>query len=415
MPPDSRREDVRPEDALAFPQDVNGPRWKSQRPKQDGVPDEVFEHLPHGIAVTDRVGALVAWNGALEEILGLEDDALGKTCCELFGCGTPNGPEGGCLTEQAIRAGGRPLEGVSQLSDGTPLWTTVAPLRDDGSRLLFEVRCAPEPRMPPHYRARVTEGAQVQVFTFGRTEVLLPGGPLSGDWLDHRTGQLLKYLTCERHRVVPTEEIAESFSGHAQPSTLNTVRYFIHALRKRLEPGRPKHGRASVVLARRGGYTLNDAVVWIDADEFEAQVNAGVAALAHGQRAAAADHFNKALWLYQGDFLADEPYAEWALMERERLRALVEKPLRALSELHADDPEVAAGYLERLARMEPFDGGVERELLSLWVRQGRLSRAVRHYQAFQQRLLREFGGRPEFSLSEIVLPSGTGSSPRESR
>ena len=78
------------------------------------------------------------------------------------------------------------------------------------------------------------------------------------------------------------------------------------------------------------------------------------------------------LRLYRGDFLADEPYAEWALMERERLRALVEKPLRALSELHADDPEVAAGYLERLARMEPFDAGVERELLSLWVRQGRL-------------------------------------------
>ena len=400
---------------MAFRQDVSGSRWKSPRPKEYGVPDEVFEHLPHGIAVTDRVGALLAWNGALEEILGLEDDALGKTCCELFGCGTPNGPQGGCLTEQAIRAGGRPLDDVIQRSDGTPLWTTVAPLRDDGSRLLFEVRRAPEPRTPTRFRAPVTEGAQVQVFTFGRTEVLSPGGPLGGDWLDQRTGQLLKYLTCERHRVVPTEEIAESFSSHAQPSTLNTVRYFIHALRKRLEPGRPKHGEASVVLARRGGYTLNDAVVWIDADEFEAQVKAGVAALAHGERAAAADHFEKALSLYHGDFLADEPYAEWALMERERLRALVEKPLRALRELHADDPEVAAGYLERLAQMEPFDSGVQRELLSLWVRQGRISRAVRHYQAFQQRLLREFGGRPEFSLSEIVVPSGTGSSLRESR
>jgi DNA-binding SARP family transcriptional activator len=222
-------------------------------------------------------------------------------------------------------------------------------------------------------------------------------------------------LTCERHRVVPAEEIAESFCSHAHPSTLNTVRYFVHTLRKELEPGRPKHGRASVVLARRGGYTLNDATVWIDADEFEAQVDAGVAALAHGGRAAAADHFQKALSLYQGDFLADEPYAEWALMERERLRALAEKGLRALSELYADDPEVAAGYLEKLARMEPFDGGVQRDLLSLWVRQGRISRAVRHYQAFQQRLLREFGGGPEFSLSEIVLASGTGSNLRNSR
>jgi DNA-binding SARP family transcriptional activator len=402
------------EDALDRRHDVNGSRSKLSLPKERGVPDEVFEHLPHGIAVSDRVGALLAWNRALERILRLEDDPLGRTCCELFGCGTPNGPQGGCLTEQAIRAGGRPLEGVIQRSDGTPLWITVAPLRDDGSRLVFEVRRAPEAGTTL-LGARVTEGAQVQVFTLGRTEVLSRHGPLSGDWLEQRTGQLLKYLTCERHRVVPTEEIAESFSGNARPSTLNTVRYFIHALRKRLEPGRPKHGQASVVLARRGGYTLNDAVVWIDADEFERHVNAGVAALARGERAAAADHFEKAVSLYRGDFLADEPYADWALTERERLRALVEKPLRALSEFHTEAPDVAALYLERLAQMEPFDGGVQRELLSLWVRQGRLSRAVRHYQAFQQRLLREFGGRPEFSLSEIVPPSGTGASVRESR
>jgi DNA-binding SARP family transcriptional activator len=387
---------------------------KSTRPKEHGVPEEVFEHLPHGIAVTDRVGALLAWNRALEEILGLEDDALGKTCCELFGCGTPNGPQGGCLTERSIHAGAAPLEAVIQGPDGTPLWTTVAPLRDDGSRLVFEVRRAPEPGTTPP-RARVTEGVQVQVFTFGRTEVLSPDVPLSGDWLDQRTGQLLKYLTCERHRVVPTEEIAESLSSHARGPTPNTIRYFIHALRKRLEPGRPKKGQASVVLARRGGYTLNDAVVWIDADEFEAHVNAGVPTLARGERAAAADHFEKAVSFYQGDFLADEPYAEWALMERERLRALVEKPLRALSELHADNPEVSAGYLERLAHMEPLDGGIQRELLSLWVRQGRLSRAVRHYRAYQDRLLRELGDRPEFSLAEIILPSRGGSGLRESR
>jgi DNA-binding SARP family transcriptional activator len=393
---------------LAIRQDVNGLLYQPRVAWDDGVSNEVFEHLPHGIAVTDRVGALLAWNEALEEILALEDNARGRTCCELFGCGTPSGPEGGCLTEQAIRAGGLPVERVIE-RDGTPLWTTVAPLRRDGSRVVFEVRRAPEPGTPRLLRTRTSEHAQIRVFTLGRTEVLAPDGLVSGDWLDHRAGQLLKYLTCERHRVVPAEEIAESFCSHAQGSRLSTVRYFIHALRKKLEPDRPKRARASVVLARRGGYTLNDAVVWIDADEFEAQVNAGVGAFARGQRAVAADHFEQALSLYHGDFLADEPYAEWALRERERLRALVEKPLRALSELHADEPELAAGYLERLAQMEPFDGRVQHDLLSLWVRQGRVSRAVRHYQAFHQRLLREFGGSPEFSLSEIVLSSGTGS------
>jgi DNA-binding SARP family transcriptional activator len=235
--------------------------------------------------------------------------------------------------------------------------------------------------------------------------VLTPEGPLGGVWLDQRAGQVLKYLVCERHRVVPADEIAESVCRHPQRSTVSTVRYFIHVLRTKLEPGRRNHDRGSVVVARHGGYTLNHSEVWIDADEFEAQVNSGLAALAHGARAAAGEHFETALSLYQGDFLADEPYAEWALMERERLHELAEKPLRALGELHRDDPDAAAGYLERLAQMEPFDGAVQRELLTLWLRQGRLSRATRHYQAFRQRLLREFGEHPAFSLSELRLPS----------
>lgn len=373
--------------------------------KTESLLSEVFDCLPHGIAVTDRVGAVLVWNRALEELLALRGGVLGKTCCELFGCGTPSGPLDGCLTEQSIRAGGRPLETVIRRPGAGPLSISVAPLRDDSSRLVFQLSHAPDQRTLTPPRLRVAREPRMRVFTLGRTEVHTPEGPLGGEWLDQRAGQVLKYLVCERHRVVPAEEIAESVCRHAQHSTLSTVRYFIHALRGKLEPGRPKHNRASLVVARHGGYTLNHSEVWVDADEFEIQVNAGLAALGHGERAAAGEHFEVALSLYGGDFLADEPYAEWALMERERLHSLAEKPLRGLGELHGDDPDAAAGYLERLAQMEPFDGAVQRELLTLWLRQGRLSRATRHYQAFRQRLLREFGEYPAFSLSELMLPS----------
>jgi DNA-binding SARP family transcriptional activator len=378
----------------------SAPEWT-----KESLLSEVFDGIPHGIAVTDRVGAVLVWNRAVEELLDLRGGVLGRTCCELFGCGTPSGPRDGCLTDQSIRAGGRPLEAVIQRPEAAPLWISVAPLRDDSSRLVFEVHQAPDQGRRVSPPARVSGEPRLRVFTLGRTEVVTPEGPLGGEWVDQRAGQVLKYLVCERHRVVPAEELAESVCRHAQYSTLSTVRYFIHALRAKLEPGRRKHDRGSVVVARHGGYTLNHAEFWIDADEFEAQVKSGVAALGHGERGAAREHLETALSLYQGDFLADEPYAEWALMERERLHALAEKPLRGLGELHGDDPDAAAGYLERLAQMEPLDGAVQRELLTLWLRQGRLSRATRHYQAFRQRLLREFGENPAFSLSELMLPS----------
>ena len=379
-------------------------RWAPES-KNESLLSEVFDGLPHGIAVTDRVGAVLVWNRALEELLDLRGGVLGGSCCELFGCGTPSGPRDGCLTEQSIRASGRPLETVIVRPDASPLWISVAPLRDDSSRLVFEVRPAPDKGtlVPP--QARVAREPRLRIFTLGRTEVLTQEGLLGGVWLDQRAGQVLKYLVCERHRVVPADEIAESVCRHPQRSTLSTVRYFIHALRTRLEPGRPKHDRSSVVVARHGGYTLNHSEIWIDADEFESEVDSGLAALAHGARAAAEEHFETALSLYRGDFLADEPYADWAQLERERLHALAEKPLRGLGELHGDDPDAAAGYLERLAQMEPLDGAVQRELLTLWLRQGRFSRATRHYQAFRKRLLREFGEHPAFSLSELMLPS----------
>lgn len=371
----------------------------------DSLLGAVFDGLPSGIAVTDRVGAVLVWNRSLEDLLDLRGGVRGRTCCELFGCGTPSGPRGGCLTEQSIRAGQSPLEAVIHRGEGRPLWVSVAPLHDDSSRLVFEVRHAPDQRTLRPPAAGISREPRVRVFSLGRTEVVTPEGPQSGKWLDQRAGQVLKYLVCERDRVVPAEEIAESVCRHAQRSTLGTVRYFIHALRAKLEPGRPKRDRGSVVVARHGGYTLNRAEVWIDADEFEAQVDAGLSALGRGERAAAGEHFETALSLYQGDFLADEPYAEWALMERERLHALAEKPLRGLGELHRHDPDAAAGYLERLAQMEPLDGAVQRELLTLYLRQGRLSRATRHYQAFRQRLLREFGEYPAFSLSDLTLRS----------
>jgi DNA-binding SARP family transcriptional activator len=368
------------------------------------VLSDVFENLPHGIAVTDRVGRVLVWNRALEDILGLDAEPLGRSCCELFACGTEGGPLGGCLTEQAIRAGDSPVEVLIQRPEAAPLWATVAPLRRNGSRLVFEVRHMPRRDELQPSSGHALREPRVRLFTLGRTEVRTPEGPLDGDWVDQRAGQLLKYLVCERHRVAPAEEIAESVWRHARRTTVNTVRYFVHTLRSKIEPGRPKHGRASVVLARHGGYTLNHEEVWIDADEFEDHVGAGSSALAHGEREAAREHFERAVALYRGDFLEDEPYAEWALLERERLRALVEKPLRALSELREDDPEAAAGYLERLAQMEPFDGEVQRELLSMWVRQGRRSRAARHYRAFQHRLYQEFGEQPAFSLSELASP-----------
>jgi DNA-binding SARP family transcriptional activator len=142
--------------------------------------------------------------------------------------------------------------------------------------------------------------------------------------------------------------------------------------------------------------------VWIDADALEQRVDAGMAALAAGDRPGGREHLRRAVSLYDGSFLADEPYAEWALRERDRLDAITCDALRALARLHVDDPSAAMVYLERLAGIEPLDDDVQRQLISTWLRLGRKSRAVRHYHSYRMRLMREFGERPTFELSHLV-------------
>jgi DNA-binding SARP family transcriptional activator len=347
-----------------------------------------------GLMVCDQRGRVLAANRRLREIVDPRGAIWdrGASCCTVLGCGHSPGPlEGRCLTERSLAAGER--LGDVRIPPGrgkSPLVVTATPLCDAGSQVLFEVR--------PDFGARTA--APIRIFALGAMQVEGPTGPLVGDWLVQRPGELLRFLVCERWRIVPADVIGEAIWPHAGATAPNTVRHFVHALRDRLEPERSRSACVSAVLCKRGGYGLDPDLVWVDADEFEREAVAGIAALHDGRREAAREHMERATACYRGDFLADDPYAEWALRERDRLRAVASEVLRALVDL-VTVPE-RAHYLEQLAELEPFDDDVHRDLVAAWLLTGRRSRAARHYEAFRVRLLRAFGEPPGFELSDLT-------------
>jgi DNA-binding SARP family transcriptional activator len=372
---------------------------------------DVFDQFPHGILVFDQAGSLVSANRAGPELLGplrRRLDGRAPRCCDLFGCGTPGALAETCLAELAAQ-GEAPLPELRvDLADTAPahaVWLTIAPFREAGRHFLVEVRAGEARDRRRRSTPKWLGDRRLRVYALGRTRVEGLEGPLEGRWLEQRAGQVLKYLVCERHRVVYPEEITAAVWPHDEAPETGTVRYFVHRLRRHLEPVAPVHGPSSFVIAADGGYRLSPTVL-VDADEFEREALAGLAACSEGDRKRAEERLGKAAALYGGDLIADQPNAPWAFDERERLRALAEESLRQLLQidLAREDLDAALGRLRKLVALEPFDLQLQRSLLTVCLACGRRSEAMRRYKALRARLRDEFDEDLEFDLADVSGP-----------
>jgi DNA-binding SARP family transcriptional activator len=369
---------------------------------------EVVDRLPAGVLVCALDRAVQAYNPAARRLLGAEVEREDVVCCDLLGCRRPGSVlEDHCVTERAAGSastGGEVrVDVVRDDGERVGAWITATRLQT-GDAVLIQLRSGQagdrRRRTEQHWEA----GRRLRIRALGRTRLETGEGPLAGEWLGHRPGEVLKYLICERGRIVALEELLEVFWPTAGRSGAANVRQAIHTLRDRLEPARSGHGSSLFIEGRKGGYEISREHVWIDADEFETVAGAGIAALNRGDDQAAYAALERAASLYGGDFLADEPYADWALGQRDRLRDLAVQILRGLAALQRDagELETAVGHLQRLAELEPFDLQAQRDLLSLLIQRGRHSEALRRYDVVRRRWKRAFGEDPDLSLGELA-------------
>jgi DNA-binding SARP family transcriptional activator len=367
----------------------------------------IYERLPYALVVVDERGSVLSANPAAIEMGWHTDDGAPPTVChEMFACRRPGGPcAHGCLVQRASQSD----ETLPEIRIDTPagsavsaFWVTVVPLGLD-SGVLLHLRPGDardrRRRSDPHW----IKGPELTIKALGRIRVDSSEGPLGGSWLQQRPGHILKYLVCERDRVVQAEEIAEALWPSSGRQALSSVRHFIHGLRDKLEPGRPPRAPSTFVVTVRGGYAINRRHVHIDADVFCDAVRDGLAAADRGEAESAGELLELGLSMYRGDLLEDEPYAEWAMPERDRLRAMATDSLRALTHISLEraDHATAVKHLDRLAEFEPFDTDIHKELFRVLLVAGRRSEALRRYSTFRARLSKEFGASPGFALSDL--------------
>ncbi len=231
---------------------------------------------------------------------------------------------------------------------------------------------------------------------FGAFEVERDGELLPETaWHTQQAKQVLKILILARGRPVPADRLMEWLWPGANPAaTSTTLRSTVHALRRALEPNRPPRVPSRYIVTKSPGYAFEpDDNTWVDVYAFEDQLDQAERTRHPGHKRRL---LTQALDLYRGDLLEEDPYAEWALLERERLRERYLDALLELAELHA-----AAGELDRaiaacrraLARDE-YREPVYRALMRYQVLAGDVAAALNTYERCRTMLQEEFGAEP---------------------
>lgn len=188
--------------------------------------------------------------------------------------------------------------------------------------------------------------SRIQICTFGTLQVSRGEHVVTeGDWHTRQARQLLKILITERPRPVATDRLIELLWPNSTVSAASTtLRSAINALRNVLEPERPNRAPSQYIHTQRPGYAYRaHPHLWLDVDAFEDQLDQAQRLLLHQPHSfVRRQHLEAAIHLYTDDYLASDPYADWAQTERERLRERFFEALLQLAELQAADGDYAS-------------------------------------------------------------------------
>jgi DNA-binding SARP family transcriptional activator len=221
------------------------------------------------------------------------------------------------------------------------------------------------------------------------------------DWPSRRAQELFKYLVTHRHPWLGREQVMEVFwPGSPPEAARNSLNVAVHGLRRALRAA----ADVQVVVLEGGAYRLDAGLdLWVDVDEFERHVQDGHRLEAALERPAAVAEYELATALYQGDFLADDPYEEWPVLTRERLRVVYLDTLDRLSHLYFTQRRYGscATLCQVIVQRDPCREDAHRRLMRCFSRQGQTHLALRQYQVCADALRAELAVDPDPSTGAL--------------
>ncbi|MBA3425157.1 MAG: winged helix-turn-helix domain-containing protein [Rubrobacter sp.] len=229
---------------------------------------------------------------------------------------------------------------------------------------------------------------------FGRFELFRDGEAVSLG-RNGRAQAILKYLLTNWERPVSQDHLMgwlwpDSSAKKARWS-LNSA---IHALRKILGD---HSASANYVLLDEGRYRLcPDVRVSTDVDDFDARYDRGRLLEKDGRILEAAAEYRAAIALYRDDYLIEDLYEDWTMIERERLsNAYIDMLCRlAVHYINTGKTQECIQACYRILEKDRCHENSHRLLMDCYIRLGLRARALRQYQLCERLLDSEYGMEP---------------------
>lgn len=250
----------------------------------------------------------------------------------------------------------------------------------------------------------------LRIQLLGRFEVWRNDAPIpSADWRGQKPRDLLKILLLARGRFVSNDQLCDWLWPESDPASAEAnLRSAVSDLRKLLEPDLARGRDSAFILTRREGYAFDlTAPVAVDVIDFERAAQT---------LTASRPELESALALYRGDLVEEDPYAEWAISERERLRALRVEALARLADLclaQADYPATTA-VCEQALTLDASRETLWRTLMRAHALSGDRAAALRAFDRCRTALAHDLGVDPlpdTAALHEQILRDEAPASP----
>ncbi|MDX1418043.1 MAG: BTAD domain-containing putative transcriptional regulator, partial [Candidatus Promineifilaceae bacterium] len=222
-------------------------------------------------------------------------------------------------------------------------------------------------------------------------------------WPTQKSRQLFEILLINHGRLVTTDRLMEYlWPALGIKKARNNLWVSVSQARRVLEPDLASRASSTFILKQGDGYQFQpNQDCWIDIEAFQEKIDQ---AQNIDGTIEAIEHLQNAVDLYQGDLLAHDPYAEWAIQPRRRLREDFLNASLELASAYAYQGEFrrSVNLCRDCLSYDNSRESIYRALMLYLYCAGEQSEALRVYEEARQKLLEEIGVEPA-TQTKILL------------